>query len=595
MLETPESSWPILRRTARTVLVVDMVEFVRLMEADEEDTVRRVQRFVDEVANRLLPEYGGRLIKSTGDGMVVEFETVPPAIRCAHAMSQSLERLNAGRSAEAQMSLRMGAAIGDLYVDRFDIQGRAVNLAARLATIAAPGDIVVSAELRDRLAEGLDAEFEDLGDCWLKHFASPVRAYRATVPGERSRADTPTAAAELRPSLAVVPWLPRGDDARLQVIGEMVVDEIITALSRTPDLRVISRLSTSRLVDRADVLGDARRYLRADYVCTGTCSIHGETLRAHVELADTASGEVLLADTLNVSVAAVLGNDAELAGDLAVRLSVALLAYELSSARTKALPNLSAYTMLHGGVQLLHRFSPSDFERSRAVLEALTQRVPRHAVPMAWLARWHDLRVFQGWSPDADADAERAQDLSRRALDLDPNSSLALTTAGAIRMSALKDIDGSIELYRRAIAANPNEPLAWLLLGAAHSFRGEGPQAVAASEQALVLSPVDPMKFFFDALAASAALADERYERAIELALRSLKVNRTHLSTWRVLAIAQSLAGRGAEAQATVVELLQRDPGFTAAQFLARSPGGDFPIGKRFAHALIDAGLPRGG
>ncbi len=585
--------WPIHRRAARTVLVVDVVEFVRLMEADEEDTVRRVQRFVSESATHILPAHSGRLVKSTGDGMVIEFDSVTSAIACGRALFAAMDPLNDGRATDARMALRMGATVGDVYADEFDIQGRVVNLAARLTAVAGPGEIVVSAELRDRLADGPDGSIEDLGDCWLKHLPNPVRAYRVTANSQLPRSEMNPDTSGLRPSIAVIPWHSKTDDPRLTVVGEMVVDEVINMLSRTAELRVISRLSTSILADSADILGDARRHLGATFVCTGTCRLDGDRLRAHVELAEASSGEVLMAETIVVRLDEVLGPGAEVASDLATRLSVAVLTYELTSARSKPLPNLNAYTMLHGGVLLLHRFAPSDFERSRAVLEELAHRVPRHATPRAWLARWHDLRVFQGWSTDPENDTRRADDLSKRALDLDPDSPIALTTAGAIQTGIARDVDSGIALYRRAIEVNPNEPLAWLLLGAAHSFRGDGPEAFAASEQALALSPLDPLKYYFDALAASAALADERYDRAIELALRSLKANRAHLSTWRVLAIAQSLSGREKEARATVAELLLRDPGMTAERFLARSPGGRYPIGRRFADALIEAGVPR--
>jgi adenylate cyclase len=588
-----EMPWPAIRRSARTVLVVDVVEFVRLMDLDEEGTVRRIQGLVHQAASEVIPVHDGRLVKSTGDGMVIEFSSTRAAVKCAHALMLLLPKLNEGLAADAVMTVRMGLTCGDIYVDEHDIQGRAVNLAARLASLAGPGEIVASSEVRDQLVEGVDALLQDLGDCWVKHLRAPVRAFRVDLldgaPGPKIPADT----TPLNPSLAIIPWAVRGDDDRLHTIAEMAVDEVINIISRTPGVRVISRLSTSRFVDRPDLLAEAHRWLGVDYLCTGVCRLERGQVRAHIELTDARFGDVLLADTLLLPAEAVLGPQAELAAELASRLCMALLAHQLGQVRTKPLPNLSSYSLLHGGIQLLHRLSPSDFDGSRRMLEALVQRVPRHATPLAWLARWHDLRIFQGWSSDPKAEARMAHELSQRALDLDASSSIALTTAGAIRIGQMDDLDGGIALYQRALAINPNEPLAWLLLGAAFSFRGDGAAAVNASEKALALSPVDPLKYFFDALAASAALADERFERAIELASSSLKANSAHLSTWRVLAIAQSLSGRDVDARATVTELLRRDPGLTADRFLARSPGGRYPIGRRFADALVSAGVPR--
>ncbi len=597
MTATPfEAPWPVSRRAARTVVVVDVVESVRLMEQGEEDFVRRWHAFVADVMSSLLPQYGGRLVKSLGDGLMVEFEAVPPAIQCAIAMQTAIAQSNAGRPADRWMYLRVGAHVADVFADEHDIYGAGVNLAARLTTLAGPGEIVVSADVRDRLTPGLDAEVEDLGECYLKHMTGPVRAYRAGPLGSRPVVHAgASSATQLRPSIAVVPLACRGDDPRLRVIGEVIADEVINTLSRTAEMHVISRLSTSAFRDRPDLLGDAKQFLQAHYLASGVCQLmSGDKLRLHIELVEVVSGHVVWSDTWSLTIDAALGQDAELADQISVRIAVAVLANELRQARTRPLPNLDAYTMLLGGVMLLHRFSPRDFERSKEVLESLTQRVPRHAAPWAWLARWHDLKVFQGWSADPKVDREAALSHCRRALDIDPESSIALTTAGAVHGVLLKDLDAGIGYYRRAIDSNPNEPLAWLLLGAAHAFRGDGDAATQASEHALRLSPMDPMRFFYDSLAATAAASAGQFDRAIELAKRSVKANRRHASTFRVLAIAQSLNGRMDDARETVAQLLVLEPQFTVQRFLERSPGADYDVGRRFAEALRAAGLPAG-
>lgn len=598
MTATPfEPLWPVSRRTARTVVVVDVVESVRLMEQGEEDFVHRWRAFVAVVMSSLLPQHGGRLVKSLGDGLMVEFEAVPPAIQCAIAMQTAIAQSNAGHPADRWMCLRVGAHVADVFADEHDIYGAGVNLAARLTTLAGPGEIVVSADVRDQLTPGLDAAVEDLGECNLKHVAQAVRTYRVGPVGERPVIPLgASTAVALRPSIAVVPFACQGDDPRLQVLGEMIVDEVINVLSRTVEMHVISRLSTSAFRGRPDMVGDVRQHLRAHYLASGSCRlVGGDKLRLHVELVEVASGRVAWADTWSLAIDEALGQDAELADQISVRIAVAVLANELRQARTRPLPNLGAYTMLLGGVMLLHRFSPRDFERAKEVLESLTQRVPRHATPWAWLARWRQLKVFQGWSEDPAQDREAALSLCGKALDIDPESSIALTTAGAVHGVLLKDLDRGIGYYRRAIESNPNEPLAWLLLGTAHSFRGEGESAVQATEQALRLSPMDPMRFFYDAHAASAAASAGQFERAIELAQRSLKANRLHASTYRVLAIAQVLSGQVDAARDAVAQLLKLEPGFTVERFLARSPGADYDIGWRFAEALRVAGLPAGG
>jgi adenylate cyclase len=597
MTATPfEAPWPVSRRAARTVVVVDVVESVRLMEQGEEDFVQRWHAFVAEVMSSLLPQHGGRLVKSLGDGLMVEFEAVPSAIQCALAMQTAIAQSNTARPSDRWMCLRVGAHVADVFADEHDIYGAGVNLAARLTTLAGPGEIVVSADLRDQLTSGLDAVVEDLGECHLKHIAQAVRTYRVGPVGEQPVIHAgASSATQLRPSIAVVPFSCAGDDPRLRVLGEMIADEVINVLSRTAEMHVISRLSTSAFRERPDMLGDVKQHLRANYLATGSCRlVSSERLRLHVELVEVGTGHVAWSDTWSLAIDAALGQDAELADQISVRIAVAVLANELRQARTRPLPNLGAYTMLLGGVMLLHRFSPRDFERAKEVLESLTQRVPRHATPWAWLARWHDLKVFQGWSTNPKLDREAALSHCRRALDIDPESSIALTTAGAVHGVLLKDLDAGIGYYRRAIDSNPNEPLAWLLLGAAHAFRGDGDMAVQASEMALRLSPMDPMRFFYDSLAATAAASAGQFDRAIELASRSVKSNRLHASTFRVLAIAQSLSGQMEAARDTVAQLLALEPDFTVQRFLERSPGADYDVGRRFAEALRAAGLPSG-
>lgn len=585
-----------LQRALRTVLVADVVEFVRLMELDEDGTIRRWQRFMDYLVNELLPQHRGTLVKSTGDGAVMTFEAVAGSVACAFAMHRRMLADNAGLSDPLHICLRLGIDSGEIVVDKLDVQGRTVNLAARLMTLARPNDTVVSAAVRDRVVEGVDADLHDLGECHFKHLDRPVRAYRLSPPGDPGwsvpsvPAVTP---AQLRPVLAVVPLAYVAGDERLPVVSEMIVDEVINDLSRSEHLQVISRLSASQIAHRGDLLQDARLHLRANYLVHGTCQLRAaESLRLHVEMVEVSSGHVLWADTFSTTLREALGEDAELAHRLAREIAVVLLQHELERAQSMPLPNLNAYSMMLGGVMMLHRFSSHDFDRSKLILEALVERVPRHPTPLAWLARWYDLRAFQGWSGRPDDDRRTALALCERALDIDGTSSIALTVAGAIHAAQLKDLDKGMSLLRLAIDANPNEPLAWLLLGSMHSFKGEGGEAVAATEQAMRLSPTDPMRFFYDALGASACLSADQFDRAIELASRSLRVNRLHLSTYRVLAIAQVLSGREAQARQTIADLLRLDPSFSVSEFLRRSPGASYAIGQRFAAALRDAGLP---
>jgi tetratricopeptide (TPR) repeat protein len=247
-----------------------------------------------------------------------------------------------------------------------------------------------------------------------------------------------------------------------------------------------------------------------------------------------------------------------------------------------------------GAIRLMHRESPNDFERARQMLEILTQRVGQLAAPHAWFAKWHVLRFYrkQGWSIDQKGEARHALDCTKRALDADSQCALALTIDGLVHTSLLRRLDVGQEQYEHALQINPNESLAWLLKGTLHAFKGEGELAVDGTERALRLSPLDPFKYYYDSLAATAALSAARYDRAIELAERSLTMNRNHTSTLRALAIAQSQLGHLDEARKTVAVLMRLDPTLTASSYLERSPSGAYETGKIWSDALRRAGVP---
>lgn len=269
-----------------------------------------------------------------------------------------------------------------------------------------------------------------------------------------------------------------------------------------------------------------------------------------------------------------------------------MIAREVDRAKCQPLPTLQAYTLLLGAVALMHRLSPADFKEARVLLETLIERAPRQCIPQAWLAKWHVLKVQQGWSEAAERDAAEALALTRRALDTDPQCTLALAVDGFVHTNLLKRLDVGEDRYDRALEVNPNDALAWLLRGTLHAFKGNGKAAVAQTARALKLSPLDPHRYFFDSLAATALVADHRFERALQLAERSLVANRTHTSTLRVKAVAEWYLGRHEDARRTVRELLRLDPGFTIGRYLDRTPATASYVGREAAEALAGAGVP---
>ena len=586
-----DPSFDATRRT-KVLMVMDVVESVRLMEQNENDFVARWQSLVEQAERQLLPLHGGRLVKSLGDGLMLEFNDALGCIRTGFGLQELCRLANAGRVADQQLHLRIGAHLAGFVTDQHDIYGSDVNLTARMTGLAGPGEFVITAELRDLLAPNLDADIEDLGGCYLKHVAEPVRVYRVGPPGhEPVIAPGQTVQLDLRPTIAIIPFSMRSGEPGLEMLGEALADEVIAALSRTSELHVISRLSTTVFRGRNDSVEEIKSHLGASYILSGVCRTSGSDLGLFVELIDTKTRNIVWADSLKGRVSGLFSADDELIARLVAAISASVMHNEVGRAQRHALPTLEGYTLLLSAVALMHRHSPSDFKRSREMLEHLVHRSRRHPAPHAWLATWHVLLVQQGWSDDPEAEARQAMDCTRRALENDPASSLALTMQGFVLTNLMKDLDGAASSYEAALRINPNESMAWLLTGTLNAFKGNGDDALDASERALRLSPLDPLRYFYDSLAASAAITAGKYERAIELAKRSLKANRTHTSTYRALAIAQSLSNQMDDARSTVQRLLQLEPSFTVTQFLARTPARG-ALASTVADALLRAGLP---
>lgn len=579
----------------KIVMVLDVVESVRLMEHDESGFIQRWQEFVLAVRQGVLPRHGGSMHKSLGDGLMLEFAEARGSVLAAFELIEACARVNQAWPDAQPMHLRVGLHLARFVRDEFDIYGSDVNLAARICSMAGPGETVISAAVRDEIVAYLDADLTDLGECYLKHVEHPLHLYQARRAGAAGvPVHLPPDPTDLRPTIAVIPFTARAVGPGEEVLGEVLAEEIIAGLSRAPEFNVISRLSTSALRGRDGTLADMAAHLNASYVLSGAYRTANSQVVLVAELSDVRSGRTVWAESLRSTVDEVLLGDDRITQEAIGRVGAAIARVETQRASSKPLPNLHSSTLLMGAVSLMHRSTRSEFSRVRELLEFLIERHRRLPVPRAWLAKWHVLQVTRGLAQGGRAAANLALDQTHRALDADPQCSLALTVEGFVHCQMLHDLDTAAQRYEEALAINPNESLAWLFLGVLHSFRGEGEVALAASERALSLSPIDPMLYFYQSLTASAALAAGQYDRAIQLATASLKSNRSHTSTYRALAVAQAMSGDLANARRTAEALLKLEPEFTVAQFLKRSPSGSQPIGRRYADALRQAGVPSG-
>ena len=590
---TAEPAQPLAQQPEdRAILVVDVVDSARLVARDDLGTVTRWLSFVEHVKGEVLLGLRGRLIKSLGDGMLLEFADTRSAARAAFAMQAISGQQNDARPPSEHIRLRMGIEVGEVVVGDTDVYDHCVNLAARLTTLAGPGEIVITANARDRLVPVLDADVEDLGECHLKNIDAPVRAYRIAPPGARPLPFPRALHARLLPSIAVIPFVARMSPAEHDVLGEVLADELIGALSRSLRIDVISRLSTTVFRSRAASIADIGKHLNTNYVLSGAYRTHGQDIALELELSEVRSERIIWSERFADKISALFRGEQELVVRIMTDVYSAMISQELRRARSTPLPTLESYTLLMSAISMMHRMSLRDFMTAREMLQAIIDRSPRQATPLAWLAKWYVLRIQQGWTDSIERDRADATRCASQALDEDPDSSLALAVDGLVHTHMTKKHDLAKDRYALAVRSNPNDALAWLLKGTQHALVGEGAQGVQDTERALRLSPLDPHGYYFHSLAATAHITAEQNDLALEHAEHSLRANRSHTSTLRVKAVAQWRLGLEAEARQTAADLLLLEPNLTVSGWLKRSPSAPYPNGRAFAETLAKIGIP---
>lgn len=579
----------------KVVLVIDLVESVRLMAAHEAQVVERWRVFMD-VASQQISSNQGRLVKSLGDGLLAEFDDAARALKVALGLQRHFDESNARFPHDQHMHLRAGLNASHLYVGEHDVYGHGVNLAARVAGLAGPGQVVVTATVRDAIVDGMDGEVEDMGESYLKHWPEPVRTWRVwptdrVGDGAARPRQMEATQEDLRPTIAVIPFDCRAGSADHQVIGELLADGVITQLSREGQLRVISRLSTTAFRGRQADLAEIQHHLAASFVLSGSYSVLGEKVVINAELCDARRNNVVWADRLVGAVEDLLQIDSQLIHQLTDASTEALMDATIRRAMVVPVPQLDSNALLLGGIALMHRSTARDLERSRELLDAVTDRHGRVATPWAWMAKWHILNIIQGRSADAPAEFRRAIDIADRALDLEPHSSLALAIKGHVQCHLGVDLDSSRQLLLQATDLNPNDHNAWLYAGFWSTMWGDPADAVRESERALELSPLDPQRFFIEMLVAHSYLMANELEKTIEMCQRSLRRNRYYLASLRVLLTAQYELGQIEEARKTLSQLRVLQPDLTVGRFL--SYGSQSQIRIRAANAMDGLGLPR--
>lgn len=435
--------------------------------------------------------------------------------------------------------------------------------------------------------EGIDIRDDDFND-WLQGIRQAPEQFYAMLTGQ---AITPQAPAVL-PAIAVLPFrLVMGEDLH-SVLGDWLAEEVCRALSRSHLLNVISHLSAREISGQRIDLGRVRRLLNVDYCVTGSLRVSGNRVVLDADCLDAQSGRILWTRQFPGDLAEFLMADSPAVAEIVRTIGRTIAADALAHAQGRSLSALGDHQLLIAGIGMMHQLKLSNFARSRDLIEEVIRRAPRVPEAHAWLAEWYVMSIFNSWSNNPLRDTGIALDCTARALDIEPENTFALTIDGVVNNNLLMRMDKASERFETALDLNPNESMAWLLSGVLHAYRDEGEDAVARTERALRLSPVDPFGYFFDSLAAMAYLSASDWQKALDLADRSLSKNDRHLSTLRARICALHFLGRGDEARAVAKDLLRRHPDFTVSSYRRSHPAANFKIGQNLTAAFTAAGIP---
>jgi class 3 adenylate cyclase/TolB-like protein len=576
-------------RATKVIAVADVVESVRLMEHAEQEFIARWHHFVDFVQDQV-PQHTGRLHKSLGDGLMLEFSDAAGCIEAVLEMLAWFRNVNRALPPEEHVHLRIGAHVADFVADQYDIYGTDVNVAARIATLAGPGEVVISAALRERLGRSLPLHLDDLGECHLKHVTQPVHAYRMAPAANGPVLPAPVVEpSALRATVAVLPFGTRGETAP-GVSGDMLADELVAGLARSDALQVVSRMSTAALDAERDTLDTVLEEVSARYVLTGRARAQQDTLALYAELAEAASGHVVWAENFQAAAGGSGLLDSRLRAHVLAAVHGAVIQHEMEVTQARPLPGLPGSSLLLAAVGYMHRLSAVDLEQARRLLDHLLDRWRRHPAGNAWLAHLHALRVQQAVGA-THHDAALARAHATVAVQADPGSPLVLALDGHAFLHGQCNPEAAAERYTQALSLRPQHSLSLLFHAELLALGGAARSARAAALTARACLELEPLRYLYDAIGALAALADRDAAAAAEMAQHSVQRNPRYVPAWRTLVAAQVESNRLGEARASQQQLLKRQPAFTVRGFVGSTAMGE-ELEARFADALLAAGAP---
>jgi adenylate cyclase len=545
-----------VERRLAAILAADVAGYSRLIGADEEGTLARLKAHRREVIDPKIAVHRGRIVKTTGDGLLVEFASVVEALRCATEVQAAMGERNAALPSDGRIQFRVGIHQGDIIVEDGDIFGDGVNIAARLEGLAEPGSICVSARVQEDAAGKLDLAFEDIGEQQLKNIARPVRVFRVARKRVAQPSELP-AALPLpdKPSVAVLPFSNMSGDPEQEFFADGIAEDVITALSRYPSLFVIARNSCFTYKGRAVDVKQVGRELGVRYVLEGSLRKAGKRIRVTAQLVEAGTGNHVWAERYDRDLADIFAVQDEIAEAVTIAIAPAIAQAEQQRAMRKPPDSLDAWAAYQRGLWHLGKANADDNALAESFFRRAIGLDPNFAGGYYGLAsaQHQGARLFH--TRDLAEAQSSAEALARQAIALDPADAQAHAFL-AITLMQGGDHEGARAEAERALAINPNLARAHGSLGATLIFSGRPLEGLAALRTCIRLDPRDPELVIRWLQVAQAHYFSHEYEAAVEAATRAVRTFPEYPTAYRWLAPALGQLGRTEEAQAALAKAM---------------------------------------
>ena len=580
-----------MERRLAAIFAADVAGYSRMIGADEEGTLERLMAHRRELIDPKIAEHQGRIVKTTGDGVLVEFASPVKAVRCAIEVQHGMVDRNADVPEEFRIEFRIGINIGDVIVEEGDIYGDGVNVAARLEGIAEPGAVYISRAVRDFIRDRPEIALEDLGERPLKNIAKPVQVFRIGAPA-RTVGAPPAAGSPpvpLKPSLAVLPFANMSGDAEQEYFSDGMTEDLITDLSKVSGLFVIARNSSFVYKGRSVKVQEIGRDLGVRFVLEGSIRKAGNRVRITAQLIDAGSGGHLWAERFDRDLTDIFATQDEVVEKIVRALAVTLTKGEEQRLHRRGTGNVEAYETWLRARALLTSGIRESIVQSRALYRRAIEIDQSFAAPHAGLALAAITDYVNAWVPDPAQALDEAERWARRAVELNDQEPVTHMALGNVLLWR-RDHERALAECRRMIALDPNFAQGYSATGLALMYAGRASEALEPFAMAMRLDPHYPTMVLH--FVAQAHFSLGQYEAAAQLLVDRIARNPGTDSSRMLLASCYGHLGRAEEARVAWAELLEVNPEFSLMQRARVLPYKEASDFQRITEGLAKAGLP---